>query len=66
MGLNLNLKKTTVVSAVDKVNIFSDAENISTVTNCMYFITNEETKKRIRLSKAAVANLTTIIKNMEV
>jgi hypothetical protein len=37
VGLNLNLQNTTVMSAVEKVNIFSDGEDISTVTNCKGF-----------------------------
>jgi hypothetical protein len=46
-GLDLNKKKTTVMSTVDKVNIISDSEDTSTVTNCMYFvvITNGEKNK---------------------
>ena len=56
-----------------KVNIFSDGEDISTVTNyklLVVLITNdsyssEESKKRISLSKPAMANLTKIIKYLE-
>jgi hypothetical protein len=68
MGLNLNLQKTTVTSNVDKLNFISDSEDISTVTNCMFLvvITNEVIKKRISWSRAATANLTKIIKNLEV
>ena len=70
-GLNLNPKKTTVMSNVEQVNIFSDGEDISTVTNYKFLVvlitngsyTNEETKKWICLSKAAMENLTRIIKN---
>jgi hypothetical protein len=70
VGLNLNLEKATVISNVEKVNIFSDGEDISTITNYKFLVvlitndsyTNEETKKRISLSKAAMANLTKIIK----
>ena len=59
---------------VEKVSIISDGENSSKVTNykiLMVLITNdshtsEETKKRINLSKAAMANLTKIIRDLEV
>ena len=62
VGLNLNLQKTTVMSTVENVNIFSD-EDSSTATNYMLLVvlitndsyTNEETKKRISLSKSAMA-----------
>jgi hypothetical protein len=66
--MNLNVKKTTVVSTEEKVNIFSDDEDTSKVTNCMCLavITNGEIKKRISLSKAAIANLAYIIRNLEV
>jgi hypothetical protein len=59
-------KKTIVMSTVEKVNIFSDDEDTSKVTNCMYLavITNGEIKKRISLSKAAMANLAYIIQNL--
>jgi hypothetical protein len=61
------------MSTVEKVNIFSDGEDINTVTNYKFLVilitndsyTNEETKKRISLSKPAMANLTNIIKHME-
>ena len=67
----MNLKKTTVMNTEVKIKIFSDVEAISTVTNCKFLVvlisygsyTNEETKKRICLSKAAMANLTKIIKS---
>ena len=70
----MNLQKTTVMSTVEKVNIFSDGEDISTVTNCKFLVvlitndsyTNEETKKIISLSKLAMANLTKTIKDSEV
>jgi hypothetical protein len=69
VGLNFKLQKTTVRSTVEQVNIFSYGEDISTVTNCMFVglitsdsYTNEETKKRISLSKPAMGNLTKIIK----
>ena len=68
MGFNLNLEKTTVMSNVEKVNIFSDGEDSRKVTNHKFLavlITNEETKKRIRLSKAAMAHLTNITKDLE-
>jgi hypothetical protein len=54
------------MSTVEKINIFSDGEDTS--TNCMYLvvITNGEIKKRISFSKAAMANLTNIIQNLEV
>jgi hypothetical protein len=34
-GTTLNIKKTTVISTVEKVNIISDGEDTSTVTYCM-------------------------------
>ena len=43
----MNLEKTTVMSNVEKVNIFSDGEDSSKVTNHKFLvvlITNEETK----------------------
>jgi hypothetical protein len=58
-----------------KVNIFPDGEDSSTVTNYYMFLvdlitnvsyTNKETKKRMSFSKAAMANLTKIIKVLEV
>jgi hypothetical protein len=57
------------MGTVEKVNIFSDGEDISTVTNCKFLVvlitngsyTNEDTKKRISLTKAAMANLTNIV-----
>ena len=64
----MNLEKTTVISNVEKVNIFSDGEDSSKVTNQKFMvviITNEETKKRISLSKAAMAHLTKITKDLE-
>jgi len=51
-----------------KVNTFSDCEDSSKVTNHKFLavvITNKETKKRIRLSKAAMAHLTKITKDLE-
>jgi hypothetical protein len=53
MGLKLNPQRTTVMSIVEKVNIFSDGEDNSTVTNCKFLVvlitngsyTNEEIKK---------------------
>ena len=70
----MNLQNTTVMSTVERVNIFSDGEVISTVTNYKFLLvlitnqsyTNEETKKRINLCKRAMANLTKIIKGLEV
>ena len=63
VGLNLNLQKTTVMSTVENVNIFSDGEDSSTATNYKLLVvlitndsyTKEETKKRISLSKSAMA-----------
>jgi len=62
------------MSTVGKANIFSDGEDSSTVTNYKFLVvlvtnvsyTNEETKKRIILSKSAMANLTKIIKDLKV
>jgi hypothetical protein len=73
-GLNLKLIEATVMSNVEKVNIISDGENIGTVTNYKFLVdlitndryTNKDTKKRISLSKPAMANLTKIIKDLEV
>ena len=73
-GLNLNLQKTTVMSTVEKVNIFSDGEDTSTGTKNKFLVgnltnesyTNEETKKRISFSKPAMANWIKIIKDLEV
>ena len=58
----MNLQKTTVMSTVENVNIISD-EDSSTATNNKLLVvlvtndsyTNEETKKRISLSKSAMA-----------
>jgi len=58
---------------VEYVNIFSDGEDISTLTNYKFLVvlitndsfTNEETKKIISLSKQAMGNLTKIIKDLE-
>jgi len=69
----VSLQKTTVMSSVGKVNIFSDGEDSSTVTNYKFLVvlitndsyTNEETTIRTSLSKAAMANLTKIIKDFE-
>ena len=74
VSLNWNLQKTTVMSTVEKVNIFSDVEHISTVSNYKFLVvlitndsyTNEEPKERVSLSKPAMANLTKIIKGLEV
>ena len=62
----MNLENTIVMSTVEKVNIFSNGEDSSTVTNYMFSVvlitndsyTNEETKRRISLSKPAMINLT--------
>jgi len=62
------------MSTVEKVTIFYDGEDICTVTNYTFMVvlitnvryTNEKTKKRISLSKPAMANLTKIIKGSEV
>ena len=70
----MNLQNTTVMSTVERVNIFSDGEDVSTVTNYKFLVvlitnkshTNEQTKKRISLSKQAMANLTKIIKGLQV
>jgi len=70
----LNLEKTTVKSMVENVNISSDGEDSRTVTNYKFLVvliandsyTNEETKKRISLSKAAMTNMTKIIKVLAV
>ena len=70
----MNLQKTTVMSNVEKVNTFSDGEDSSTVTNHKFLVvlitndryTNEETKKRISLSKTSTANFRKIIKDLEV
>jgi hypothetical protein len=61
------------MSNVEKVNIFSEGEDSSTVTNCKFLVvlitngsyTHEETNKRISLSKAAMANLTKVIKGLK-
>jgi hypothetical protein len=65
--MNLNVKKTTIMSIVGKVNILSDGEDISTVTNCtcLVAVTNGEIKKRISLSKVDMANLTNMIQILE-
>ena len=62
------------MSTVEKVNIFSNGEVISTVSNYRFSVvlitndsyTNEETKRRISLSKPAMANMTKITKDLEV
>jgi hypothetical protein len=49
------------MSTVEKVNIFSDGEENSTVTNCKFLVvlitndsyTNEETNKRIKLEQSS-------------
>jgi hypothetical protein len=59
-------QKTTVMRTVEKVNIFLDGENSSTVTNCKLLIvlitndsyTNEDIKTRISSGKATLSNLT--------
>ena len=51
-----------------KINIFSDDEDISKVTNCKFLVvlitndsyTNEETKKSLSVSKQAMENLTKV------
>ena len=62
----MKLENTIVMSTVEKVNIFSNGEVISRVTNYRFSVvlitndsyTNEETNRRISLSKQAMANLT--------
>jgi len=62
------------MSMLEKVNILSNGEDISTVPNYNFFVvlitnvryTNEETKKRISLSKPAMPILTKIIEFLEV
>ena len=74
MGLNLNLKKATVMSTMEKVNNSSGGQDISRVNNYRFLVvpitndsyTNEETKKRISLSKATMANVTKTIKILKV
>ena len=71
VSLKLNPQKTTVMWNVEKVNIVSDDEDNNTITNCKVLVilitndsyTNEETKKRIYLSKVTNANLTKIMKS---
>jgi len=61
------------MSYEEKVNILSDGEDISTVTKYKFLVvlitnhsyTNEQYKKRISLSKVALANLIKSIKVME-
>ena len=70
----MNLENTIVMSTVEKVSIFSNGEVISTVTNYRFSVvltsndsyTKEETKRRISLSKPAMANMTKITKDLEV
>jgi len=64
--LNLNVQKTTVMST-GKINIFSDDEDISKVTNCKFLVVlitddsyNEETKKSLSFNKQGMANLTKV------
>jgi len=38
VGLNLNLEKTTVMSNVEKVNIFSDGKESSKVMNHTFLV----------------------------
>jgi hypothetical protein len=53
VALSLNLEKATLMSTVEKANIFSDGEDIGMVTNYKFFLdlitndnySNEETKK---------------------
>jgi hypothetical protein len=60
------------MSTVKKVHILSGGEDSSTVNSYKFLVvlindnTNDETKKRMKLSKAAMANLTKIIKDLEV
>jgi len=60
------------MSIVQKVNVFSDGKDSSTVTNYKFLVvltTNEsytmETKKRISLSTPTMASLTKIVKDLE-
>jgi hypothetical protein len=65
VSLKLNPQKTTVMWNMETVNIFSDDEDNSTITNCKFLVvlitndsyTNEDTTKRIILSKSTNANL---------
>jgi len=74
VGLNLNLKKTTVMSTVEKVHIFSGGEDNSTVNKQQVFGGSPHQGQRhqwreqekMSLSKAAMANLTKTIKDLEV
>jgi DNA-binding MarR family transcriptional regulator len=62
------------MSTVEKVNIISYGEDISTVTHYKVLVvlitnnsyTNKETKKRISLRKPAMANLIKNIKDLKV
>ena len=57
VALNLNPQSTTVMSIVENVNIFSDGEDISTVTNYRFLVVlitndsynNEQIKKLLLL-----------------
>jgi hypothetical protein len=70
VGLNLNYSN----EQCGKGKHFSDGEDSSTVTNCKFLVvfiingsyTNAEIKRRISLSKPAMANLTKIINDLEV
>ena len=70
----MDLEKITVMSTVEKVNIFTDGDDINTITNYKLLVilitndsyTNEETNKSISLSEPAMANLTDIIKDLAV
>jgi len=72
--LNLNLLQNYSNEQCGKSKHLSDGEGINTVTNYKFLVvlitndsyTNEETKKRISLSKPTMANLTKIIKDLEV
>ena len=73
VGLYLKLQKARIMRTVEKVNIFLDGEDNSTVFNYKFFIVlithdsyiNEEIKE-ILLNKPAMENLTKIIKFLEV
>jgi hypothetical protein len=62
------------MSTVGKVNISSDGEDSSTIINCMFLVvlitndsyTNEENMKIIILSNSTMANLTKVVKILEV
>jgi hypothetical protein len=62
------------MNKTEKVNIFSGGEDISTVTNYTFLVvlttsdiySNDETKRRISLSKPGMENLTKNLKFLEV